>query len=99
MNQSLNLIQDLEFTEATESAETVVGGLSIGKFPVHIDDYLRGRPFHRPRPQHPMYPPQPVHPPIQIHPVKPVHPILIGGPHPLPSIKHWAGVSDGHGMA
>lgn len=55
MNQALNLIQDLEFTEATESAATVVGGLTIAHRPVHDggwDDWFP-KPLPRPMP-HPV---------------------------------------------
>jgi hypothetical protein len=78
MNQSLNLVQDLEFAEAADAATTVVGGLSIigqpiiGQ-PIGITDWEKW--FQHPR--------RPVHPPMQ--PVKPWPPFT-GGPHPLPII-------------
>jgi hypothetical protein len=63
MNQSLNLIQDLEFTEATDSATIVVGGLSIACRPIHLDDgdgVVWGGCFPQPRPlPHPR--PFPIH--------------------------------------
>jgi hypothetical protein len=62
MNQSLNLIQDLDFTEvvATQSAQTVAGGLTIGCLP--IDGIDIGGCFPKPRP--PVHPPRPIYPPI-----------------------------------
>jgi hypothetical protein len=86
MNQALNLIQDLEFTEATESAETVVGGLSIAHRPVHDGrwkDWFT-KPVHPIRPVHPV---QPVHPIRPVHPPifeLPQHPRPFPLPHPLP---------------
>ena len=72
MNQSLNLIQDLEFTEATDSAATVVGGLSIGRLPIDIGGCF-------PQPHPPVHPPRPIHPPICEFPLpRPKPPIVIG---------------------
>lgn len=68
MNQSLNLVQDLEFTEAIAAADTVVGGLTIGRLP--IDGIDIGGCFPKPRP--------PVHPPICEFPLpRPKPPIII----------------------
>ena len=55
MNQSLNLMRDLDFKEAAESANTLVGGLSIVCRPIHGDTDWGGcfplpRPLPRPLP-------------------------------------------------
>jgi hypothetical protein len=74
MNQSLNLIQDLEFTEVIEAAATIVGGLTIGRLP--IDGIDIGGCFPKPRP--PFHPPRPIHPPICEFPLpRPKPPIVI----------------------
>jgi hypothetical protein len=69
MNQSLNLIQDLEFTEASESAATIVGGLSIAC--LH-DELAKGGHISWggcfPQPRSPVHPVRPIHPPIDSHP-------------------------------
>ncbi len=74
MNQSLNLMRDLDFTEMVDRTESqiVTGGLKIG-FPIDGD---WGGCFPKPRP--PVHPPLPLHPPIGEFP-KP-------RPHPKPPI-------------
>jgi hypothetical protein len=76
MNQSLNLIQDLDFTEMVNGAEsqTVAGGLTIAHRPMPGGDWDDC--FPKPLP--PVHPPRPIHPPIFEFP-KP-HP----RPFPLP---------------
>jgi hypothetical protein len=85
MNPSLNLIQDLDFTEvvATPSAQTVVGGLTIRCLPIDGIDvggcFPTPRPLPHPRPfpicELPLpkprpYPwPGPKHPPIELYAV------------------------------
>jgi hypothetical protein len=78
MNQSLNLVQDLEFTEVAESAATVVGGLVIGRLPIDCD---WGGCFPRPRP--PIHIPRPTHPPINW---TPTHGPFVIPKHPPTSI-------------
>ncbi len=81
MNQSLNLIQDLEFTEASDAAGTLVGGLSIACRPIHIDGsdgvISWGGCFPQPRPH-----PQPL--PFPIHEL----PFPRPKPQPWPGPKH-----------
>jgi hypothetical protein len=72
MSQSLNLIQDLEFTET--AATKIVGGLSIAHRPIDICKW--GGCFPHPRP--PVHPIRPIHPPI----------FDIPHPRPLPFPKH-----------
>jgi hypothetical protein len=80
MNQSLDLIQDLDFSTAIDSTETIVGGLSIACLHDEHDKGGRwGGCFPHPRP--------PVHPirPIDVHPL----PFPLPRPIPFPGPKHF----------